>query len=363
MADDSEDPSQKTEEPTQKRLDDALKKGQVINSREVTNFFMLLSLTLLILWMLPGQLRETALILRSLIEFSGEIPLDMEGDVLTNLTTAILFKMSAIFLAPVSLIMFVSILSSFLQSGQFIFTSHPIAPDFSKISLMRGVKRLFSMRSLVEFVKGLLKIIIVGTIFYLAVSPELRKLKQLHDNSVMSILTFVYDQVGYMLIAVCIVTFFVAILDYLYQRHEYYQRLRMSKFEIKEELKQSEGSPEVKSKLRQLRQERAKKRMMSEIPSADVVITNPTHFAIALKYDMHTMPAPLVVAKGADMVAMRIRDLARKHNVPVVSNPPLARALFDVCELEDEVPVKYYQAVAEIISYVFRLKGKEVPKQ
>lgn len=358
MAEDGEDASQKTEDPTPRRLEDALKKGQVINSREVTNFLMLLTLTVLVIWMLPGQLKETTLLLRSLIEFSGQIPVDMQNDGMRDLAVALLQKLAVIFLAPISVLMLISVVSSFLQTGQFIFTYEPLSPDLSKISLLRGIKRLFSLRSIVEFLKGLLKIIVVGTVFYLAISPELRKLKQMHDNSVMGILSFVYDQVGYMLIAVCIITFFVAVLDYMYQRYEYLQRLRMSKFEIKEELKQSEGSPEVRSKLRQLRMERAKKRMMSEVPTADVVITNPTHFAVALKYDMETMPAPVVVAKGADIVAMRIRDLAREHHVPVISNPPLARALHETCALEDEVPTKYYQAVAEIINYVFRLKGK-----
>ena len=210
-----------------------------------------------------------------------------------------------------------------------------------------------------EFLKGLVKIGIVSWVVVIAVSPQLPNVYQSHMLDTLGILALLSQILTRMLIGVCIALFFIAVLDYLYQRLMFYKQLRMTRHEVKEEMKQTEGNPEIKAKLRSIRMNRARKRMMAAVPQADVVITNPTHFSIALRYDPATMQAPIVVAKGIDEIALIIREVAKEHDIPLFENPPLARALFDSAEIDKEIPVAHYQAVAEVISYVFNLKKKK----
>jgi len=218
--------------------------------------------------------------------------------------------------------------------------------------------RLFSMKSIMEFIKGILKIAIVTTVGLVILKPYFGTMEHMVGLPVPLAMGETKTLITQLLIGILVVLFIVAVIDLLYQRHEHMQKMRMTKQELKDEYRQSEGDPMVKAKLRQLRQQKAQQRMMQNVPTSDVVITNPTHYSVALKYDPDKDDAPLVVAKGVNEVAMRIRELAREHNITILPNPPLARVLFDTVEVDEAVPQEHYKAVAEIISYVFRLKGK-----
>ena len=214
------------------------------------------------------------------------------------------------------------------------------------------------MRSVVEFIKSLLKITIVGSVAYIVVHPNIDYVRLMPDEDIQDIMHYLGAVTGKMLIGVTTVMFLIAALDYFYQRFEYMKNMRMTKQEIKDEYRQQEGDPHIKQKLRAIRRDRVRKRMMAEVPKSDVVITNPTHFAVALKYDEATMQAPKVLAKGKDKVALRIREIAEENKIPIVRNPPLARALYDNAEIDKEIPIEQYQAVAKVIGYVYKIKGK-----
>lgn len=353
---DDQDDSQKTEDPTQKRINDAVKKGQVAFSREVSNFLLLLVFGVSLVWFAPFIFKNLAQDMRHYLDFSFFNP-QLDNLYIQEIAWESVLSTIKVVMLPFMFLIAAAFLSSFIQNG-FLLSTEPITPKLEKISVLKGLKRLFSMKSLVEFLKGIVKISIVGVVGFLAVYPDISLITQLHDHTTMDILSVLTLLVMRLMVGVCAVMVVIAILDYLYQKYEYIKGLKMSKKDIKDEMKQTEGNPEIKSKLRSLRMERAKQRMMQSVPTSDVVITNPTHFAVALKYDQDTMAAPLLVAKGADAVAARIRDLAKENNVPIVRNPPVARALFDSVEIEETIPEEHFKAVAEIIAFVYKKKGK-----
>lgn len=355
MADD-QDPDSKTEEPTQKRLEEAFKKGNIAFSREVSSFLLLALLALVVGGLAPAMMRNTLILLTPFFEKAHILPTDFNG--FSELLHKVAFAAVAIIILPLLGSMFTAMASSFLQNG-FVLSAEPIQPKLERISPLAGIKRLFSLRSVVEFIKGLFKITIVGVVAFLAVYPEMTHIQQLPNSSPEAMLRYLGTLAIHMTIGVAVAMFFIALLDLLYQRFQHTKSLRMSHQEIKDEYKQSEGDPMIKQRLRRLRQERARNRMMSSVPDADVVITNPTHFAVALSYDTETMKAPKLVAKGQDLIALKIREIAEENDVPVVENPPLARALFASTELDQEIPITHYEAVAKVISYVYQLKGKK----
>lgn len=354
----NEDESQKTEEPTRKRLEDARKKGQIPFSREVSNFFLLFVFFVILTALGPYLMGSIAATLTpflgsadDMLVESGNIRLVIKG---------LLLDIGLIMAIPFGMTVGASLVSGALQT-QFNFSLERIKPKLEKISVLKGVRRLFSLRNFVEFLKGIIKITIVGVIAYLAVDPYREVFRLLPNYPMEEMLTFMLKMASRMMIGILLVVFFIAVLDYAYQRFEFMKNLRMTKQEIKDEYKQQEGDPQIKSKLRQIRAERAKGRMMANVPNADVVITNPTHYAIALSYDSDAMEAPVVVAKGKDKVALRIRELAEDNKVPMFRNPVVARALFDTAELDQEIPLEHYAAVAKIIGYVYKMQGK-MPK-
>ena len=354
MSEDGKDDSEKTEDPTQKRLDDALKKGQVYQSREINSLFLLFAFTMILAWGGDSLLIKIRRTMAPFIHQPDMISADIGGisDALSSGVQAIAMLMAVPMLAFV--------VAALLAGGgqkPLTISAEQMKPKWDKISPIKGIGRMFSMRSIMEFLKGIFKITVVGVVAYLVVAPRQQELQRLPNTNVSGLLEFLQDSAVTMLISVLIVLFFIAMLDYFYQRFDYMKNLRMSKQDIKDEYKQQEGDPIVKQRLRQLRMERAQKRMMANVPGADVVITNPTHYAVALKYQKEKMAAPEVVAKGKDKVAFRIRDVADKYEIPIIENPPLARALFTV-DVEEEVPLEHYKAVAEIISYVYKQKGK-----
>ncbi len=357
MAEDQDD-SQKTEEPTQKKLQDARQKGNVANSREVSNAFMLLSGTLAVALWLP---KGAASLQRELSRYlAAPHEIRVEAASLQSIYTDVLLGTGKVLLVPLGLFIFAALASGLVQNG-FVLSAERLKPELSKISVLKGAKRLFSMTSVVELLKGLLKISVVGAVAVAVVLPVFDLLPIVPASSIPASLKLLHEIAVKILVSVVAVVAVMAVADVLYQRFEHAKKLRMSKQDIKDESKQSEGDPHVKARLRAIRNERARQRMMQAVPTSDVVITNPTHYAVALKYETGSMGAPVLVAKGVDEVARRIRECAEENNIPIVENPPVARALHAGVELDQEIQAEHYQAVAEIIAYVMGLKGKGSP--
>jgi flagellar biosynthetic protein FlhB len=223
-----------------------------------------------------------------------------------------------------------------------------------------GFKRLFSINALFELGKSILKFIFLGTVSYFALAPVLDQVLLYSDRPLMDMVEYLHGQSVHLVSRLLIAFAFIAVIDLLYRRHEYFQNLKMTKTEVKDEYKQQEGDPAVKARLRQLRLEKSRKRMMAQVPKADVVITNPTHYAVALQYDSEKFGAPILIAKGINTVALKIREIAEESQVTIVSNPPLARVLHDTVEIDHQIPSDQYKAVAEIISYVYKLKKRSI---
>jgi len=355
MADERPDESQKTEEPTQKRLQESHQKGQVAKSQEVGHWFMILAFAIMVGFLAPGVARAIGDALYRFIARPHTIRVDgasiqgLLGELAANLGMALLLL--------VVLAMAAALTSGVLQTG-FVLTTEPIKPKLERISPLSGLKRLFSARATVEFLKGVAKLSIVACVIALLLWPERHLIYELVSMEPPEFLGVVQSLAFRVLVAVLAVMTVIAGLDFLFQKQQHAKQLRMTKQEVKDEFKQTEGDPMVKARLRQVRMERARQRMMAAVPEADVVIANPTHFAVALAYELGSAGAPKVTAKGVDTLALRMRELAEENGVPVVENPPLARALYGAVELDQEVPSEHYKAVAEIIGYVMRLKGK-----
>lgn len=360
MSEDEQEKSSKTEEPTHKRLEEARKKGQVPTSREVNSFFIILCLTFLVMTMAPGIMKNMQLRLSHYITGAHDIDVDA-ATFKIEMQDLLADTLSEMFLPALAAI--AAVFAANLVQNRFVISLEPVMPKLNKISPLKGIGRMFSMRSIVEFVKGIIKIIIVGAVAVIAVWPDKERLEMLPDMDMMDLLAYTATVTGRILIGVCIITFLIAILDFAYQKFEYMRNLRMTKQELKDEYKQQEGDPLVKQKLRQIRREKARKRMMEAVPRADVIITNPTHYAIALQYDQATMSAPHVIAKGKDKVAFRIKEIAEKNKIVIMRNPALARLLYDNAPLDEEIPLEYFKAVAEIIGYVYKLKGVQFSKR
>ena len=354
---DTQDQSQKTEEPTQKKLDEARKKGQVATSKEVNTWFMLSAGALLMMLAPLGMSRMEGILSRFLSR-SHELSIDASG--LMRLGTVTMMDM-AVVMAPLFVVFLVAALASGIVQHGFLLSADKIQPKLENISLLKGVKRMFSLRSVVELAKGIMKMAIVGSVAFALIEPEVEHITTAIAMAPVDILHLIWTLALRMITGVCAVVTLIAGFDFLYQKFEFHKSMRMSKQDIKDEMKQSEGDPLIKSRLRQLRIERSRKRMMAAVPEADVVITNPTHYAVALKYTSGEMAAPVLVAKGIDNLALRIREVAIENDVPIVENPPLARALHGAIEIDQAIPEAYYRAVAEVIGYVWRLKGKRRP--
>lgn len=352
MSDEAPENDAKTEDPSQKKLEDAHKKGDVAKSQEVVTWFMLLGSAAIFAMMAPGTAANLSESLKILIMNADQFDLEGAGFAafFNNLALALLGTV----LIPLVVLSSCAILANLIQHRPLL-SVEPITPKFSKISPFAGAKRLFSTESLVNFGKGLLKIGVVGTVVVMVVWPERDRLDTMMTADPLIILAD-FQEIGIKIFtSVLAIVTVIALVDYLYVRQKWWKKLMMTVQETRDEYKQMEGDPHIKGKLRQLRQERSRKRMMASVPDATVVITNPTHFAVALKYEKG-MKAPKCVAKGADAVALRIRELAKQHDVPIVENPPLARALFATVEVDDSIPNEHFKAVAEVIGFVMRLK-------
>jgi flagellar biosynthesis protein FlhB len=354
MADERDD-AQRTEEPTGRRLDEARSKGDVVKSPEVSSFVMLAVGTLGIVSLAGFAARTFRQQFQVFLENPAEIVMDPGG------ASAVFHHVVVGFfllVGPALALFLVAGAGSHLIQSGLIFSAERLKPQLSKLSLTAGFKRLFGLDGLINLVKGIAKLGLIGAAGFWAAWPERGQLGTALDIGPAGMAALAISLTIRVLIAMLVVFALVAVLDYIYQRQRFLARHRMTRQELREEVKQSEGDPQVKARIRQIRLDRAKRRMIAAVPEATVVITNPTHYAVALKYESGKMGAPVCVAKGVDHLALNIRKVAEEHDVPVVENPPLARALYAAVDLDEEIPAEHYKAVAGVIGYVMRLANK-----
>jgi flagellar biosynthetic protein FlhB len=349
MAGDNED---KTEEPSQKRLDEALKRGDVAKSQEVNTWFVMGGATLILMIFSGSTSRDLTTTLSGLIANSWQIRVD--GPALPQLMGKLGGELLAAVAIPFVLLLLAALVGNLVQH-RLVWSLDGLTPKPSRISPLEGMKRLFSKQSLANFAKGLLKLAIVGAVLTVLMWPDRVRMASLVTLDPAALLPFTAELARKLMGAVVAMLAVVAAADYLFQYRQWYERQKMSLQEVKEEYKQNEGDPTIKGKLKQIRAARMRKRMMANVPNASVVITNPTHYAVALQYE-RGMEAPVCVAKGFDALALKIREVAEKHSVPIVENPPLARALHATVEVDQAIPPEHYKAVAEVIGYVLRLR-------
>lgn len=354
MAGDSEDKDQKTHDPTQKKLDDALKKGDVAKSQDLVSWFLLFVATLIVATMAGGAAGGLAVPLKNLVANADLVIVDRSGlmKLYVSLVLAIIVAIGLPLLG-----LFLAGIGANLVQHRLVLSTESLKPKLSKISPIAGFKRIFGPDALVNFLKGLAKLTLVGVVMFTVLWPQRASIDSIVRMDVEMVLPHTFSIVITVLIAVVAIMAIIALADYVYQYQRWYNRQKMSTQELKEEFKQSDGNPEIKGKIKQLRRERSRKRMMANVPNATVVVTNPTHFAVALKYEAG-MQAPVCVAKGMDLIALKIRELAIASDVPIVENVPLARALHASVEIDQPIQEEHYKAVAEVIGYVMRLKGE-----
>ena len=352
---------EKTEEPTAKKLEDARKEGQVAKSKEIANGLGLLALFLL-LKIMVGSIGTS--FLESFSMVYNRIPVICKlnggaspmGDISMLLRTVMLRLL--IILLPVLLIGFAVAFVSDLFQVKWRPTSKPLQPKFSKLNPLNGVKKIFSAQSLVELVKSVAKILLIALVTYSYINNKIGLLYALYDMSMMQAVNLIGETVIELGIRISAIYMIIAGADFMYQKYKFKNDMKMTKQEVKEEYKNAEGDPEIKGKIKARMREASQRRMMQAIPKADVVITNPTHYAVAIRYDTEVAPAPIVVAKGSDYLAQKIKQIARENNVEIVEDKPLARMLFANVDVDKQIPPELYQAVAEILAMVYHAQGK-----
>ena len=350
MADDLE----KTEEPTPKKLEDARKEGNVPKSMEVSGFVVLFFVIVVLIFYFKYL---TFYVEKFYIYYTSFIGKELTPSFSLDLTIQTILNM-AILLAPLFIVaMLGGIIGNVAQFG-FLFTIKPLIPKLEKINPIKGLKNLFSIKKLVEGIKITLKVFISFMVGFWLFWQFFLEMPKLELMSFFEQRKWFEDKVIIIIFALLAVFLVFAIIDLIYQRYTYKKSLRMSKQEIKDEYKQTEGNPEIKAKIRRLQMEMAKKRMLSEVPSADVVITNPTHYAVAIRYDRTKDEAPRVIAKGVDHLALKIKEIAREYDIMIVENPPLARELYKLVEVDEIIPKDMFKAVAEVLAFVYKAKNK-----
>ena len=347
---------EKTEVPTEKKRRESREEGQVAFSKELSSAALLAGIVLTLVATSPiilDAMRQLmSQIFRDLAQ-SEELSIDsiftLSGEILSIILPA--------FAPFAAVIIFAGIFASVLQVGVMI-TFKAISPKFNKISPLTGLKRLFSSQSLADFLKSMAKLIIVGFVGYLTYIDKITELNGLSVSTPESILIYNFTVVAEVAGKIVLALVAIAIFDYFYQRWHHEQQLMMTKQEVKDETKQTEGDPQLKARIRQIQREMSNARMMQEVPKADAVIVNPTHFSVAILYDRDVMTAPEVIAKGADHLALRMRTVARENNVPILERPELARDLYANVEIGDDIPERFYKAIAEILAFVYRLRKR-----
>lgn len=351
-----EDKDQKTEDASTKRKGQSEERGQFAQSREFTSAFVLLSC--IMAFSISGQQSTRKMmgawqILFTQAHLPRFSPEEMQALLIWSVT-----KMGEI-LAPTLLsIMIGGIIANLIQTGGLKFSLHPLQPQFSKLDPIKGFGRIMSKNGLMELFKSIFKISVVSIVVYITVKSRFNEIPSMSEFSIAQIMSFMGEMGLLLMIRVLLVMIFLGAIDYMFQKVTFTQNMRMSKQEVKDERKESEGDPIIKQRIRSAQLQMARKRMMASVPKADVVVTNPTHISVAIKYDSSQHDVPVVVAKGMGHIAAKIREVAKEHGIPLVEDKPLARTLYSTVEIGQYIPATLYKAIAEILAYVYRLKGK-----
>ncbi|MBI4610321.1 MAG: flagellar biosynthesis protein FlhB [Candidatus Rokubacteria bacterium] len=353
------DEPERTEAPTGRRLEEARRKGQIARSPEVGTAFTILGAAGFLTWAGTGWSRALTELLPALLTRVqvGE----WHPGAIHDYSIEVFALFLNLVLPPVLLLAVVGIGANVLQVG-FLFTTRTLEPNWGKLNPFQGLKRLFARHMLAELLKGPLKLATIGGIAFITLRPRVAELVTLAGRDPSAAVATVTEVTLTLLWRIGAAYLVLALLDYGYQRWTHLRSLRMTREEVKEEMRQSEGDPHIRARARHLHRQYAMRRMMSEVPKADVVVTNPTHLAVALRYDRETMRAPKVVAKGARLIAEEIKKRARTAGVPIVEHPPLAQALYKSVELGGEIPASLYRAVAEVLAYVYMLSQRQHPR-
>lgn len=361
----TEDKSQQTEDASERKLEKAREKGDVFLSKEVNAFLSIFTLSLCIILFgkffavsLADTLKQFILFPTDIIHSLSRNQSSSLSENMMQIVGDLILDILPFLLVPALIMMIVNILGSLAQHGM-IFSTSVIELKLERISPIAGFKRIFSFNSVMELLKGILKIILVGSIVYVVLKSEVKFLTHSYSIPIFGGFQLLTNTLIKLFVGICCFMFGLAVIDFLYQRFNYLNKMKMSKKEQKDEHKDQEGSPEVKSKLKSMRAKMSKKRVMAAVPNADVIITNPTHYAVALEYKPEKMDTPVMIAKGQDEIALMIRELAKKHKIPIVENPPLARLLYADLEMGMQIKEKHYKAVAEVISYIMKLQRKK----
>ena len=349
-----QDKSQKTEQPTPQRLEEARKKGDIAKSQDLPIWFLLIAGAAILSGAEPIA-KSIADPLVRIMDHPQAFRLDNGGAeaLFQQVVLALLVPMSAIFM-----LLAVAAFAGHLVQARPLWTTEKMKPDISKLDPMKGFGRVFGPQGWMNLLKAILKVAAVAGAIVFAIWPKQQELAEVGRLDPVLLLGVVQSLIGRMLLAALVAVGLLAALDYFWQRHSFMERMKMSRREIQDEHKQSDGDPHVKARLRAIRMERSQKRMMANVPTATVVVTNPTHYSVALRYDQDKDAAPICVAKGVDAVALRIREKAKEHNVPIVENVPLARALYSTVEIDEVIPREHFEAVAKVIGFVLNTAGK-----
>ena len=355
---------EKTEPASQKKLDDARKKGQVAKSKEIVNAaFLLVSFVFLDMYIgVVGEgLVDSFKTIYSVIPKYASRTEDVNLGVALSVLGEMLFSI-AIIIAPFLRVAFVINFAGDLVQVKWKISGEALKPKFSNLNPVNGFKRMFSKQSLINLLKSVAIVFVCIYVIYTELTDNIYALYGLYDVSLQQGVVFAGDMVFSIAIKISAIYLFVGVIDYIYQIRKFKNDMMMTKQEVKDEYKQSEGDPTVRQQIRRKMREVSQRRMMQKLPEADVVITNPTHFAVAIKYDLSVAKAPVVIAKGEDFLAQKIKEVAREHNIEIVENKPLARALYHSVDIDEEIPQELYQAVAEVLAYVYNSKNKTVPR-
>ncbi len=344
---------EKTEKPSSRKLEKAKQQGNVPKSTEVPSALILLISMGVFMFAGSWMFWNLADFMRGIFENAGT--LDLDAAALSKFITVLIDQILLIIMPLMLPVLIAGICGNVIQFG-FLLTSEPFIPKISKLNPIKGLKKIVSLKSFVEVIKSLFKFGLIGTIAFLVVKSEMEAFPGLMQMTVSGILSFFGAASFKICFNVCLALILLAMIDFTYQRWQHEKDLRMTKQEVRDEAKQTEGDPKVKSKIKQIQLETARRRMMEQVPAADAVITNPTHLAVAIQYEHKKMPAPKVVAKGAGFIALKIKEIAERNSIPVIENKPLAQTLFKIVELNEYIPVTLYRAVAEVLAYVYKLR-------
>jgi flagellar biosynthetic protein FlhB len=345
---------EKTEQPTEKRLEESRKKGQTAQSKELPLCLMILFTSIFLYFVTSHGFQE---MFKVYVSYVRNINIDINTSNIYTILSFAAYRWAWIMMPLFALLLIITIFGTVVQTG-FMWSPEAMQFKFEKLNPLSGIKKLFSKRSAIEVLKSVLKISILAYIAYSIIMKELPAILSLPSKDTREIVGYLGTTCFHLAMKVGIIFLFIAVLDFVYQKWQHKKDLMMTQQEIKEEFKEREGNPLIKSRIRSLQREMARRRMIEDVKTADVIVTNPTHFAIGLKYQFGAMPAPKIVAKGAGFVAEKIKEVARMHNVPLIENKPVARALFYAARVGDFIPEQFYVIVAELLAEVYRQRNR-----